>query len=86
MRNALVGRQRGAALDLPDEQIEGALRVRLDQLELRERGRVLVGLDVVAVLYLVQPVRGRVFGPSIPRVAILKLQRPYARRRGRDGR
>ena len=55
-RNALIGRQRRAALDLPDEQIEGALRVRLDQLELREH--VLVSLDVVSVLHLVQPVRG----------------------------
>ena len=35
--NALAGRQRRAALDVVDEQIEGALRMRLDQLELRER-------------------------------------------------
>jgi hypothetical protein len=40
-----------AALDLADEQIEGALRLRLDQLELRER--CLESVDVVSVLYLV---------------------------------
>ena len=54
-RNALIGRQRRAALDLPDEQIEGTLRVRLDQFELREH--VLESLDMVSVLHLVQPVR-----------------------------
>ena len=41
-------------LNIFDRQVKGVLRVRLDQLELREG--VLVGLDVVAVLHLVKPV------------------------------
>src|SRR5438046_139436 len=55
-RNALVGRQRHVVLDVVYEQVESALRVRLDQLELRKR--VLERFDVVAVLNLVQTVRG----------------------------
>ena len=55
-RNALVGRKRHVALDLVYEQVESALRVRLDQLELRESD--LERLDMVPVLDLVQPVRG----------------------------
>jgi len=41
-------------LDVFHQQVKGVLRVRLDQLELRER--ILVGLDVVAVLHLVKPI------------------------------
>src|SRR5262244_271480 len=41
-------------LNIVDQQVKGVLRVRLDQLELRED--ILVGLDVVAVLYLVKPI------------------------------
>ena len=74
--NALIGWQGRAALDLPDEQIEGPLRVRLDQFELRER--VLEGLDMVSILYLVQPVRGREVAASISLVAFVK------RSNGRD--
>src|SRR5439155_20385632 len=54
-RNALVGRQRHVVLDLVYEQVESALRVRLDQLELRKR--VLERFDVVAVLDLVKAIR-----------------------------
>jgi hypothetical protein len=35
-RDALARRQRGAALDVVDEEVERALRMRLDELELRE--------------------------------------------------
>src|SRR5213596_596391 len=55
-RNALVGRKRHVVLDVVYQQIESALRVRLDQLELREK--VLERLDIVAVLDLVEAVRG----------------------------
>src|SRR5439155_10376191 len=55
-RNALVGWQRHVVLDLVYQQVESALRVRLDQLELREK--VLVRFDMVAVLDFVQAVRG----------------------------
>ena len=41
-------------LDVFHQQVKGVLRVRLDQLELRER--ILVGLDVVAVLHLVKTI------------------------------
>ncbi len=54
-RNALVGRQRHAALDLVYQKIESALRVRLDQLELRESD--LERFDMVAVLDFVEAVR-----------------------------
>ena len=36
-RNALVGRKRHSVLDVAHKEIEGALGVRLDQLELREK-------------------------------------------------
>src|SRR5512133_2229670 len=55
--NALVRRKRAAALDETSQQIECLLRVRLDQLELRKS--VLEGLDVVAVLHLVEAVSRR---------------------------
>jgi hypothetical protein len=35
-RDALVGRQAAPLLDEIDQQVEGALRMRLDELELRE--------------------------------------------------
>jgi len=77
-RNALIGRQRRTAFDLPDEQIEGALRVRLDQFELREQ--VLESLDVVSVLHLVQPVRRRMFVRPVPAaVIVLRDGRDVAR-------
>src|SRR6266571_61835 len=57
-RNALVGRHGHVVLHLAHQEIEGALRVRLDQLELREH--VLERLDMVAVLDLVQAIRGPV--------------------------
>lgn len=75
-RNTLVGRQRSARLDLPDEQIKGALGVRLDQFERRER--IFVRLDMVSVLHLVQPVSGWEISASIPLVAFVK------RSNGRD--
>src|SRR6516162_7998006 len=53
-RDALVRRQLGIVLDMPRQQLKSALGVRLDQFELREG--VLVGLDVVAVLHLVEAV------------------------------
>ena len=60
-RDALIRRQLDAALDVVHQQVKGLLRVRLNQFELlresrRRRGRVLVGLDMVAVLHLVEPV------------------------------
>ncbi len=58
-----VGRQRHAALDLRNEQIAGVLRMRLDELELRER--VLENLDVISVLHLVQSVRGSMFALAV---------------------
>src|SRR6267142_5380784 len=59
--DALRGRQGDPVLDAVDQQVEGLLRVRLDELE-RGEGRGgrgagrLVGLDVVAVLHFVQAV------------------------------
>src|SRR6185503_14564843 len=47
-RHALAGRQPGVVLDVIDQQVERALGVRLDQLELRKH--TLERLDVVAVL------------------------------------
>ena len=70
-RNALVGRQRRAALDLRYKQIEGALRVRLDQLELREY--VLESLEMVSVLHLVQPVRRLMLVAPISAAAIVPI-------------
>src|SRR2546421_9586230 len=49
---ALARRQRPAALHQIDKQVEGAMRMRIDELELREG--VLIGLDVVAVLDFVE--------------------------------
>jgi len=43
-RDALARRQRGCEFDLGDQQIEGLLRMGLDELQVRERGRE--GLDV----------------------------------------
>src|SRR5882724_3032752 len=64
--DALGRRQPGPVLYGIDQQIERALRVGLDELELRERvrrrrrslRRRLVRLDVVAVLDLVEAIRG----------------------------
>ena len=85
--DTLIRRQHRAALDLPDKQIEGALGVRLDQFELRERrGRVLIGLDVVSVLDFVQAIRGWMLVTPISLAAIRPPRPPrYARRRVRDG-
>src|SRR5580704_18052980 len=54
VRYALVRGKGGAVLDRFRQQVEGALCVRLDQLELRKG--VLVDLDVVAVLHLVEAI------------------------------
>ena len=71
-RDALVRRQLGAVLDGFRQQVKGVLRVRLDQLELREG--VLVGLDVVAVLHLVETVcRARVFAVIVVSASLLIL-------------
>src|SRR2546427_242539 len=67
-RNALVGRKRHVVLDLVHEQVEGALRVRLDQLELRESD--LERLDMVPVLDFVEAIRGPVV-VTMPVVAIV---------------
>src|SRR6266702_5260377 len=68
-RNALVGRKRHVVLNLVYQQVESALRVRLDQLELRVK--ILVRFDMVAVLDLVEAIRGPVavplvFAPLVP--------------------
>src|SRR5258708_14432504 len=77
-RNALVGRKRHVVLDLVDEQVEGALRVRFDQLELRER--VLERFDMVAVLYLVQTIRRPVaFAMRLPVTPLPPLPLPAHR-------
>src|SRR5215831_5009024 len=52
--NALARRKRLVVLDVVDQQIECALGVRLDQLELRVERRV--AFDVIAVLHLVEAV------------------------------
>ena len=70
-RNALVGRQRRAALDLRYKQIEGALRMRLDQLELREY--VLESLEMVPVLDLVEAVRRLMLVAPISAAAIVPI-------------
>src|SRR5438105_10147646 len=54
--NTLARRQRNISLDRVNEEIERALRMRLDVLELREG--VLVGFDVIAVLHFIEAVRG----------------------------
>src|SRR5260370_17680412 len=53
-RDALVRGKGGAMLDRLRQQVEGVLCVRLDQLELRKG--ILVGLDMIAVLHLVEAV------------------------------
>src|SRR5215469_5590321 len=71
-RNALVGRETGPALDVVGQQLEGALSVRLDQLELREGRRgVLVGLYMIAVLHLVETVRRPVVLPVFSIIILL---------------
>src|SRR5947209_9204794 len=60
-RNALVRRKGGAVLDVVHQKVERFLRVRLNEFELlresrQRRGRVLVGLDMVAVLHFVETV------------------------------
>ena len=67
-RNALVGRKRHVVLDVVYQQIESALRVRLDQLELRESD--LERFDMVAVLDFVEAIRGPVV-VTMPVVAIV---------------
>ena len=57
--DALTRGKGSAALDVLDNQVKRALRMRLDQLELRE-AELLVVLDVVAVLHFVQA-EGRAF-------------------------
>src|SRR5467141_1454997 len=70
--NALGGRQPGPVLYGIDQQIERALRVGLDELELRERAaRGLVSLDVVPVLHLVEAVRG--LATALVVIAALRL-------------
>src|SRR5467141_1269506 len=78
--DALGRRQPGPVLYGIDQQIERALRVGLDELELRERAaRGLVVLDVVPILHLVEAVRGlaialvviaalRLFGGHLARI------------------
>ena len=52
--DALARRQPAAALDVLDQEIEGALRMRLDQLDLREEE--LVRLEMITVLHFIEPV------------------------------
>src|SRR5881628_2635129 len=79
VRDALARRERGALLDVVDEEVEGTLRVRLDQLQARED--VPERLDVVPVLHLVEAVRGRVV---IVVVAGAALVLPASGERGTD--
>ena len=72
-RDTLIGRQHRAALDLRYKQIEGALRVRLDELELR-REYVLEKFEVISVLHLVQAVGWLVLVVSTPLTAILTFR------------
>src|SRR5467141_2243934 len=86
--NALGGRQPGPVLYGVDQLIERALRVRLDELELREGvrrrrrslRRRLVRLDVVAVLDLVEAVRGLAIALVV--IAALGLLRGHLARIG----
>src|SRR5207237_10278042 len=55
-RDALAGRQRRAAFHVVHQKVESVLRMRLDQLELRIK--LLVSLDMVAVLDFVEAVGG----------------------------
>src|SRR6202022_4312839 len=57
-RNALIRRQRLAVFDVRHQKLEGAMRVRLDQLGLRQSDglQCLVGFDVGSVLDLVESV------------------------------
>src|SRR3954470_13716358 len=67
-RDALARRQRSAPLDVVHQEVERVLRVRLDELELREV-ELLVVLDVVAVLHFVQAVSGVPFAAVVALVA-----------------
>src|SRR5690349_11858776 len=55
-RNALTRRQPHAGLHMIDEQVERALGVGLDQLELWKRA--FEGFNVIAILHFVQPICG----------------------------
>src|SRR3984893_7830539 len=69
-RNALIWRKVGPVLDTLGQQLKGTLRMRLDQYELRERRHgVLIGLDVIAVLHLVEAVGRALALPVVPLVA-----------------
>ena len=50
----MVGRQRRATLDILNQEIEGALCMRLDEFELREGAAE--GLDMIAVLHLIETI------------------------------
>src|SRR5882724_3813765 len=86
--DALGRRQPGPVLYGIDQQIERALRVGLDELELRERvrrrrrslRRRLVRLDVVAVLDLVEAIRGLAIALVV--IAALGLLRGHLARIG----
>src|SRR5437870_13782117 len=62
-RDALARWQRRAALHVAHQHVESALCVRLNELELRED--VLVGLDMVAVLHLVEAIGGSAVVPIV---------------------
>src|SRR5690242_3861381 len=74
-REALIRRQLDIALDVVHQKVKSFLRVRLNEFELlREsrsrRGRVLVGLDMVAVLHLVEPVCRAAPALAIPFITV----------------
>src|SRR6202022_3226263 len=57
-RKALIRRHRPPVFDGPPQKLEGAMRVRLDQLDLRQSDglQCLIGFDVGSVLDLVESV------------------------------
>src|SRR5215470_3184017 len=72
-RNALARWQLSRELDLGDEQIKSPLRMGLDELELRERGRE--GLYVVAVLHFIESIVRRALFRGTTRLVAIAIER-----------
>jgi hypothetical protein len=83
-RDALVRGKGRAVLHRFRHQVKGALCMRLDQLELRKG--ILVGLDVVAVLHLVEAVFGTlIFAVTVASVPLAIPSRHASRNGTRIG-
>src|SRR5437762_8724814 len=69
--DALARRQPRTRLDVIDEQIERALGMRLDQLELRKRS--FERLDVIAILHFIQSIGGLAVVVSVVAIAAVTV-------------